>query len=150
MAKALVITTEGEVLATEIPSENGHHLIHEIVGGWFDAVRSEQLVGYVHDEGILIGLAPNALASVLFERPLAGNCVVVGALNERGEYDGENHDVPRHYKSELLQVIAQGLTRDAELMEALTAGIAQLADTPPVVQSLTDEEFTAWLNGEGE
>lgn len=73
-----------------------HIDINSMVGGWFDCVRSRDgaIVGYVNDTGLTDGMAPNLVASLLFARPLYGPCVVVGGLNEAGEYDGDNHDVP--------------------------------------------------------
>lgn len=90
--KALVVTTDGEVRAENISPEADD--IRRIVGGWFDCARAEHYVGYVHDEGLLIGLPINYIASVMFGRILAGDCVVVGSLNENGEYDGESYDAP--------------------------------------------------------
>lgn len=68
-----------------------HTTIHEQVGGWFDCVRNDSLVGYVHDEGLLIGLPLNPIATALFGRIIVGNCVVYSFRNEKGEYDGDNH-----------------------------------------------------------
>jgi len=82
--------------------------IQQYVGGWFDCVQenykaSEFLletddefiaVGYVHDEGIILGLPLNKLASVMFRRELYGDVVVVSGTSPKGEYDGDNHDVP--------------------------------------------------------
>lgn len=72
--------------------------INSMVGGWFDCVttRDGALVGYVNDTGLTDGMAPNVMASLLFARPLYGPCVIVGGLNEAGEYDGANHSVPEH------------------------------------------------------
>ena len=68
-----------------------HTTIHEQVGGWFDCVTTESLVGYVHDEGLLLGLQLNPIATALFGRIIVGNCVVYSFRNEKGEYDGDNH-----------------------------------------------------------
>lgn len=147
MTKALLIKTTGEVEVTTIPDENGHLVLNELCGGWLDCVRTDDLVGYVNDEGLLIGLDPNALASLIFGRPLVGNCVVVGALNEHGVYDGENHDVPAPYLSPVLGELAQALVNDESVMESLRGAIEDI-DLVPKVSTLTDEEFQAWLDGE--
>ena len=75
--------------------ENGvnHTDIHDIVGGWFDAVRTDTLIGYVHDTGLIDGQHINFIATALFGRILCGTCVVFGAMNENGEYDGDDHSV---------------------------------------------------------
>lgn len=147
MATAVIIKSSGEVFTQDIPSENGHTLIHEIVGGWFDCVRGEEIVGYVHDEGLLIGLPVNAVASMLFQRPLVGDCVVIGSLNERGEYDGENHDVPMAYTSGRFFDFAKEVAENETIQEMLANEIAQM-DFRPTITEMTDEQMNAWLGGE--
>jgi hypothetical protein len=75
--------------------------IQELVGGHFDAVRKDcdgvMAVGYVHDEGLLLDMEPNYLASALFMREIRGNVVVVNGYNENGEYDGESYDLPTEF-----------------------------------------------------
>ena len=149
MATALVIKTTGEVETTDIPTENGYLVLNELCGGWIDCVRNDDIVGYVNDEGLLIGLDPNILASVLFGRPLVGDVVVLGALSEEGEYDGENHDVPEQYLSDRFREVASALLADERVEQAVIATIADI-DLTPRVTTLTDEQFDAWLNGEGE
>ena len=147
MATAVIIKSSGEVFTQDIPSENGHTLIHEIVGGWFDCVRGEEIVGYVHDEGLLIGLPVNAVASMLFQRPLVGDCVVIGSLNEKGEYDGENHDVPMVYTSGRFFDFAKEVAENETIQEMLANEIAQM-DFRPTITEMTDEQMNAWLGGE--
>jgi hypothetical protein len=147
MATAIIIKSTGEVFTQDIPSENGHTLIHEIVGGWFDCVRGEEIVGYVHDEGLLIGLPVNAVASMLFQRPLVGDCVVIGSLNERGEYDGENHDVPATYTSGRFFDFAKEIAEMEVIKEMLTKEIAEM-DFRPTITEMTDEQMNTWLGGE--
>lgn len=149
MTKALLIKTTGELEITDIPTENGHRVLNELCGGWLDCVRLDDVVGYVNDEGLLIGLEPNVFASALFGRPLVGNCVVVGSLNERGEYDGENHDVPDHLCDPRVAMLAYLLANDEEVVASLNLAISEI-DLNPTVTSFTDEELRAWLEqGEG-
>ena len=54
-------------------------------------------VGYVHDEGLLLDMEPNYLASALFMREIRGNVVVVNGYNGDGEYDGESYDLPTEF-----------------------------------------------------
>lgn len=147
MATAVIIKSTGEVFTQDIPSEDGHTLIHEIVGGWFDCVRGEEIVGYVHDEGLLIGLPLNAVASMLFQRPLVGDCVVIGSLNERGEYDGENHDIPTVYTTERFFDFAKEIAENETVKEMLATTIAEM-DFAPTVIEMTDEQMNTWLGGE--
>lgn len=149
MAQALVITTDGEMYSQDIPAENGHRILNEICGGWIDAVRADEFVGYVHDEGLLIGLAPNLVASALFGRPLVGNCVIMGVLNERGEYDGENYDAPAPLFSDEFREMAGIIAADDEFGTVLRSLIADI-DLTPTVTPMNDEQFEAWLNGKGE
>ena len=148
MATALLIKTTGEVEVTTVPEDNGYQVLNELCGGWIDCVRNEDIVGYVNDEGLLIGLDPNVLASVLFGRPLVGDVVVLGALSEEGEYDGENHDVPEQYLSDNFLKVAELFLSSEEVVNSVHATIANI-DLTPKVEVLTDEQFDAWLNGEG-
>jgi len=97
-----------------LPISVGDHMnINALVGGHFDAVRRaftpEELgaedapegatpfvaVGYVHDEGRIINLPLNKLATVVFGQELYGDVVLVsGTEPDTLEYDGENYDVP--------------------------------------------------------
>ena len=92
-----------------------HVSISEYVGGHFDAVTenykaSEFLletddeftaVGYCHDEGLIIGLPLNKLATMVFRRELRGDVVVVSGTSPTGEYDGDNYDVPVWFSNEI-------------------------------------------------
>lgn len=80
---------------------DGLDSLRTYVGGTIDAVRQELpdgtvLVGYVHDEGLLLDLPVNWYASALFLRELRGPVVVVSGTSPSGAYDGENYDVPNH------------------------------------------------------
>lgn len=95
MAKALLINAEDNTVSVvQTPSENALPFLQEAVGGYIDCVRSDEFIGYVNDEGLLIGLPLNTLASVLFGRYLVGNVLIVGSYNDNGEYDGDDHDIP--------------------------------------------------------
>lgn len=101
---AFVIDPDHGVIRVEVASDGSSiaPFINGVVDGWFDAVHPTfehtsgplNIVGYVHDEGLLLGLKPNIIASALFGRVLVGRCVVVGTLNPMGNYDGDSHDVP--------------------------------------------------------
>lgn len=149
MTQALLIKADGEITSVVLPEENAYKTINSLVGGYIDCVTNgENIAGYVHDEGLLIGLAPNLVASVLFGRPLVGDCVVVGYLNERGEYDGNDYDIPEEFTSERFHRIAQLILGDERVRTAVEADIARILDDPsPKVVALTDEEFDAWLEG---
>lgn len=87
------------------------------VGGFIDAVTTEVdhaefgvddardfvLVGYVHDEGLLLDMPTNHRATVMFQRHVVGDVVVLSGTNPVTEnYDGDNYDVPRWYAERVL------------------------------------------------
>lgn len=94
---ALVIPPFGDCYPINLPYESAVSVLHEHIGGHFDCVRLRDVVGYVHDEGILLRLPTNVRASLLFNQTLVGNCVLVGCLDDAGEFDGADYDVPQHY-----------------------------------------------------
>jgi hypothetical protein len=73
--------------------------IQDRVGGTIDAVRKQVskdicAVGYVHDEGLILDLEMNWIASALFMQEIRGPVVVVNGFSKDYEYDGDNHDLP--------------------------------------------------------
>ena len=77
--------------------------IQDRVGGMIDAVRKQVskdivAVGYVHDEGLILDMEMNWIASALFMQEIRGPVVVVNGLsNDLREYDGDNHDLPDEF-----------------------------------------------------
>ena len=77
--------------------------IQSRVGGMIDAVRKQVskdivAVGYVHDEGLILDMEMNWIASALFMQEIRGPVVVVNGLsNDLREYDGDNHDLPDEF-----------------------------------------------------
>ena len=126
MPTALLLKTTGEVIPLELTNENDHEIIRESVGGWFDCVRNHErrIVGYVHDEGLLIGLPANPVSSFLFDQVLAGDCVIVGSFSEAGEYDGESHELPSHFYSGRFSEMARTMGADEALNEKLNTLLA--------------------------
>lgn len=105
-----VLLKAGTNVEPEAVMVDGLESIQLLVGGCIDAVRintqqvnpisGEQetptftLVGYVHDEGLMLDLEINWIASALFQQRIVGNVVLVSGNSPTGEYDGENYDVP--------------------------------------------------------
>lgn len=147
MTKALFIPATGEPRTITLPKENAHHDIRELIGGWFDAVGlADGVVMYVHDEGLLIGLEPNVTASSLYGNPIAGDVLLVGSLNEQGERDGYDYDLPEFlFDPEFLVRVAQ--MNNAEPYRALIAEKIATMDLTPKFVSMSDDEFTAWIGG---
>lgn len=95
---ALVLPTEGLPYLTNVNQDahGTYEFISKTIDGFFDCVYANdgKFHGYVHDEGLLIGLPINAVATALFGRVLAGPCVVFGAYNDQGVRDGNEYSVP--------------------------------------------------------
>jgi len=130
MTKAVILRTLGTVEQIDLPDEDGGYaVIRDAVGGYIDAVRADDFIGYVHDEGLLIGLAPNVMATFLFARPIVGDVVIVGCLNERGEYDGENYDVPTEIV-EMATEKALAMNTHEEFRQRVVAGRDRIMGDP--------------------
>lgn len=130
--------------------------IQSMIGGNFDVVRTDMgqpdvaLVGYVHDEGLLLDLEYNFLATALFKQELHGDCVVVWGLSPNGVYDGDNYDVPSHI-AQFLQTELLAKTSDAynmatsvsfALSYAIATGIVDEDDVDRIVLGLYDNAGT--------
>jgi len=81
---------------------DGLESLQKAVGGNIDAVRLAvndriYVVGYCHDEGMLLDMDINWLASALFHQKLHGNVVLVNGYDETGIDDGESHDLPTEF-----------------------------------------------------
>lgn len=102
--------------------------LQELVGGLIDCVSTNinpadfdlegerfTACGYVNDEGILIGLEVNAMASIVFGRELFGPVVIVSGTNPTtGDYDGENYDVPSWFLDIVFDGSLHGLANALE------------------------------------
>lgn len=114
MIKTAVLLPAGARVNPEEVLIDDYKNIQDIVGGCFDCVRYSgeglngepiALCGYVHDEGLLLGMDTNYLASMLFGRMIVGPCVVTYALSPNGEYDGDDYEMP----SELVEFLTNDL-----------------------------------------
>jgi len=144
MTKALLVKATGEVTQLDLPKDDAYEVIKEAVGGWIDSARTDEVVAYVHDEGLLIGLRVNAVCSLLFGRPLVGDIVLVGQLNEYGESDGYDHDLPEAYLSEKFLGLAHDMNSDETVVDSLTKTVSEM-DLTPKMFSLTDDEMTEYF-----
>lgn len=99
---------------------------------------------YVHDEGLLIGLEPNVTATVLYGNPIAGDVLLVGTLNDKGERDGYDYDLSDLFFSADFFARVMIVNNEEANREMLAEQISKMDFTPKVV-SLTDDEFNAWI-----
>lgn len=147
MSKSLLISPDGKHRQIDLPSEGSYEVLRDTIGGLLDTVSNDNgsVVGYLHDEGLLIGLPVNTVASLLFSRPLVGNVVLVGGLSPEGEYDGENHDLPESFFREDYLAYLSQVSTDEELIATIQAHIAEM-DFAPQVYALTDEQMNRYLS----
>jgi hypothetical protein len=91
---AAIISTDGEVELIELAP--GYKQIQKVVGGTFDVVasRSGETSFWIHDEGKLIGLEVNTVATKLLwelnpafrnRDVLVGTVLVTGGADDEGE-----------------------------------------------------------------
>ena len=133
--KAVLVKTSGEVTAIDIPREGAHTIINELVGGWFDCVNDWEMgvTAYVHDEGLLIDLPTNNMASLLFRRVLAGDVVLVGIADDEG-YDT---NVPSDFMTEHFANMALEASQDLDVSLSLN-NYREGMDLTPVVMEWKD------------
>lgn len=79
--KAILITTDG---ITEIDIENKLEELQKAVDGYIEAVRLpfQDSVMIVNEEGLLLGLKINILASEIANEPIVGNALILGVDGE--------------------------------------------------------------------
>lgn len=133
-ATAVLIKTNGDVETVILPELDAHVTINNLVGGWFDCVTADDFVMYVHDEGLLIGLEMNSMASFLTGRPIAGDALIVGTLDENGNYDGENYDAPSGFFSKQFADDAKDLVNDYTI-KTLKEMAEKIVERGPVIHS---------------
>lgn len=103
--------------------------IQHYVGGCIDAVRTELedgtvIVGYCHDEGLLLGMDTNWFASALFNQQLCGPVVLVSGTSPDGEYDGENYDLPENFYKFLTTKFTKRVADTYNETMIMSAGLA--------------------------
>ena len=130
--KAVLVKTNGEVTTVELPREGAHTVINELVGGWFDCVNDWEMgvTAYVHDEGLLIDLPTNNIASLLFRRVLAGDVVLVGIADDEG-YDT---NVPSDFMTAHFANMALEASHDLELSLSINNHRESMDFTPVVTE----------------
>ena len=94
--KGIVISTANTIQTTEIP-ENGHRLydlVRDAVGGYMENVYpmrlDRNLIMVVNEEGLLMGLPINPVASYLYGmdihgQPIVGNVIIL----KKGYFEDE-------------------------------------------------------------
>jgi hypothetical protein len=125
MSRALLVRANGEVREIDIPENDGHIVIHHMVGGWFDLVRHKHLAvhAYVHDEGLLRSLRPNVAVSFLFNTLVVGDAVI----SATGAHGNEENLDPAFFMQKTLDNYNK-MNTDEELVAQLEK-VASEVDT---------------------
>jgi hypothetical protein len=122
--------------------------IQSYVGGTIDAVRADVAdnicaVGYVHDEGLILDLEMNWLASALFSQEIRGNVVLVNGYNKDNEYDGDNHDLPNvfivYMKTSFIAKVANAYNESMMISAMLEYALEQELISKDGINELMDE-----------
>ena len=154
----------GACVAPEPILVDGYKDIQKLVGGNFDCVSTNvgrddvSFEGYVHDEGLLIGLEYNYLASALFGRDLVGDCVLLWGLSPNGVRDGDNYDMPTEMvesiQVELLEGVAVAYNTSvvvSAIMElAIHAGMTTKSEASAIIHELHEASVNGTDNTEPE
>lgn len=126
--------------------------IQRAVGGLFDCVRATVnddiiAVGYVHDEGLLLDLDMNWIASALFMQEIRGDVVLVNGCSPSGDYDGDNHDLPDEFIAYMMTTflanVAVRYNETVMLTEAMTYAVESGAVTEQEIDDLLDDMESA-------
>jgi len=99
--KAVVVPVSGEITIQDLNTLQD--IKGALDGGWLEALRlKDDAVAYIDEEGKLKGLPvnPRTMALAYSLNPnwtdfLVGPMVIFGTLNEQGQHDGDEHDVPQ-------------------------------------------------------
>jgi hypothetical protein len=143
---------------------DGYKDIQKYVGGNFDCVSTNvgrddvSFEGYVHDEGLLIGLEYNYLASALFGRDLVGDCVLLWGLSPDGERDGDNYDMPAEMVESITTELLEGVSIAynasvvvSAIMElAIHSGMTTKSEASRIIHDLHEASVNGTDNSEPE
>lgn len=90
--KAVIVPAKGGPTIVDFNKGDSYDLIQNSVGGTFDCIRLHSIGAdmWIHDEGKIIGLPVNSLASMLwfqeygFSDVIAGDALITGGTDEEG------------------------------------------------------------------
>lgn len=95
MKRALLIPAGGTPEEVEIPDKDELDALQGFVGGWIEYVPTEQDVTlYCNEEGKILNLPPNLLATSLFGALLMGGDYLAGDVIVCGPLDDEGYSLP--------------------------------------------------------
>jgi Domain of unknown function (DUF3846) len=96
MAKAVVIKTDGTKSVTDFNRSTEYNVIKQAVGGWLESIHLDNdLTLYINEEGKLLGLPQNPIATAFFasyyglhQDVIVGDVIFVGGVDEEGYSNG--------------------------------------------------------------
>lgn len=111
--KVIVIQANGTVRVEYLKSSD--EIKNHLNGGWLEMITFDKSThAYIDEEGKQKQLPVNRIATALFAGKLftgdmiVGPMVLLGTLNDRGQIDGEEYDVPDNIMT-LINVIRESL-----------------------------------------
>lgn len=139
--KVLIIKADGEFIRTEFSPHTVGNQINHHVGGLFTCVgvgNADDMVMYVHDEGLLLDLPTNYVACVLTGQVIAGDVVIIGE-NE----NGESIDIPEFMLTDETERRLQKFVHPS--WSGMIENIRSKMDFTPKVMSF--ESFDEYISG---
>ena len=88
--RAVIVDPDGTHRETEIESSLG--AFQAVVGGYIEGVIGREASIYVNEEGLLIGLPTNPLATLFAQQMVRAGVVLVGTALIVGPPDDEGND----------------------------------------------------------
>lgn len=90
--QAVIVDPDGTTRDTQI--ENSLGSFQAVVGGYIEGVFGNVATVYVNEEGLLMGLPANPLATLFAQRILGAGVVLHGTALIVGPGDSEGNDTP--------------------------------------------------------
>jgi len=78
--EATLYKATGEEQKLDLPKEDNLSTLQKYVGGWIQVVPAVNMTGYllvVNEEGLLMNLKPNILASLLAGQSIVGDAILM-------------------------------------------------------------------------
>jgi len=88
----VIVDPDGTVQHTDIDSSLDS--FQAVVGGYIEGVFGSVAVMYVNEEGLLLRLPPNPLATLFAQRILGRDVILVGPALIMGPGDSEGNETP--------------------------------------------------------
>lgn len=105
MTLAITLTAEGKAQEVELAKEGRLDQLQGVVGGWVQAVDfTERLTIWVNEEGKLVGLPINPMATFLWEKyygktdVICGDVILTGGVDDEGETLGLDEETAKELR----------------------------------------------------